>query len=325
MPRVVAVFGATGTQGSAVVNALLEDKTFVPRAITRNASSDAAKALAARGAEVATGDLWDRESIKKALEGCEAVFGVTNYNDPSIVRGDTAGEIVQGKQLVDVAKEIGIKFFVWSSLPNSTKLSGGKYPGIHHFDSKAAVEDYLRASGLPNASIHTGSFAENIINFPYTFGKDQSGAYELRAPLFSPTKTVPILWVEKTLGPIVLALLKHYQDRADEVLDKTFHVANAHITFPGFAKVLSKGAYPSLLLRSGTSTDGKSSAAIDKPVKFVSPPTTGVKEFDAMNEYVSEIGLFRDAVLPDPRLVALGVKFATLEDFAQERAKPHFA
>lgn len=62
------------------MNALLEDKTFVPRAITRNASSDAAKALAARGAEVATGDLWDRESIKKALEGCEAVFGVSLFN-----------------------------------------------------------------------------------------------------------------------------------------------------------------------------------------------------------------------------------------------------
>lgn len=95
MPRIVAVFGATGTQGtgaivtepliftidqaatgSAVVNALLEDKTFVPRAITRNASSDAAKALATRGAEVVTGDLWDKESIKKALTGCEAVFGV---------------------------------------------------------------------------------------------------------------------------------------------------------------------------------------------------------------------------------------------------------
>ncbi|KAF7985837.1 hypothetical protein HWV62_516 [Athelia sp. TMB] len=340
MPRVVAVFGATGTQGSAVVNALLEDKTFVPRAITRNASSDAAKALAARGAEVATGDLWDRESIKKALEGCEAVFGVTNYNDPSIVRGDTAGEIVQGKQLVDVAKEIGIKFFVWRLVwffPAAyTQLStiaalfrtaqNCQVANTQEYIiSIAAVEDYLRASGLPNASIHTGSFAENIINFPYTFGKDQSGAYELRAPLFSPTKTVPVLWVEKTLGPIVLALLKHYQDRADEVLDKTFYVANAHITFPGFAEVLSKGAYPSLLLRSGTSTDGKSSTAIDKPVKFVSPPTTGVKEFDAMNEYVSEIGLFRDAVLPDPRLVALGVKFATLEDFAQERAKPHFA
>lgn len=97
MPRIVACFGATGTQGthvltsapttcaerrytilgSSVVNALLKDKTFVPRAITRNASSEAAKDLVARGAEVVTADLWDRESIKKALTGCEAVFGVS--------------------------------------------------------------------------------------------------------------------------------------------------------------------------------------------------------------------------------------------------------
>ncbi|KZP02738.1 NmrA-like protein, partial [Athelia psychrophila] len=75
MSRIVAVFGATGTQGSSVVNALLQDKTFSPRAITRNPSSDAAKALAARGVEVVTGDLWDKESIRKAVAGCEAVFG----------------------------------------------------------------------------------------------------------------------------------------------------------------------------------------------------------------------------------------------------------
>ncbi|KAF7973254.1 hypothetical protein HWV62_15771 [Athelia sp. TMB] len=323
MSRIVAVFGATGTQGSAVVNALLEDKVFVPRAITRNASSDAAKALAARGAEVVTGDLWDRESIKKALAGCEAVFGVslfggsnlsgahliasqvTNYNDPSIAGGDTAGEIVQGKQLIDVAKEVGIKFFVWSSLPNSTKLSGGKYPGIHHFDNKAAVEDYLRASGLPNATVQTGWFAENVINYPFVFGKGEGEAYEIKIPLFGPTKTIALLWVEHELGQSVLALLKHYQDRADEVLNKTFYVANAQITFPEFAEVLSK--------------------AIGKPVEVVSPPTTGVKELDIMNAYASDIGLYRDVVLPDPRLVALGVKFATIEDFAQERAKPRFA
>ena len=62
--------------GSSVVNSLLEEKTFLPRAITRNPTSDAAKTLAARGAEVVIGDLWDKESIKKALTGVEAVFGV---------------------------------------------------------------------------------------------------------------------------------------------------------------------------------------------------------------------------------------------------------
>jgi putative NADH-flavin reductase len=103
MPRIVVVFGATGNQGavaffkprteslkrfypppfhvgSAVVDALLADKTFSPRAVTRNASSEAARQLAARGVEVVTGDLWDKESIKQALTGCEGVFGVSELS-----------------------------------------------------------------------------------------------------------------------------------------------------------------------------------------------------------------------------------------------------
>lgn len=64
--------------GSAVVDALLADKTFTPRAVTRNASSEAAKHLASRGVEVVVADLWDKESIKHALAGSEGVFGVSN-------------------------------------------------------------------------------------------------------------------------------------------------------------------------------------------------------------------------------------------------------
>lgn len=61
------------------MNAILRDKEFIPRAITRNPSSDAAQALAARGVEVVTGDMWEKESIRKALTGCEAVFGVSAH------------------------------------------------------------------------------------------------------------------------------------------------------------------------------------------------------------------------------------------------------
>ena len=63
-----------------MVDALLADKTFSPRAVTRNASSEAARQLAARGVEVVTGDLWDKESIKQALTGCEGVFGVSELS-----------------------------------------------------------------------------------------------------------------------------------------------------------------------------------------------------------------------------------------------------
>jgi len=304
MPRIVVVFGATGNQGSAVVNALLADKTFTPRAVTRNASSEAAKQLVARGVEVVTGDLWDKESIKHALTGSEGVFGVTNFYDPSIMESNPKGEVDQGKLLIDTAKEVGVKFFVWSALPHATNLSNGKYPGISHFDNKAEVEEYLKQSGLPNATVYTGWFCENLWNLGYLV-KVADGTYELSVARYSPTASNALLWVQKDLGDSVLALLKHYQDRGDEILNKTFYVANAHITFPDFAKILS--------------------AAIGKPVKFTAPPTSGMHEHDVMYDFLSDIGLYRDSDLPDPRLVALGVKFGSLEEFAEQCVKPRFS
>jgi uncharacterized protein YbjT (DUF2867 family) len=76
MSRIATVFGATGTQGSSVVAALQADGTFVPRAITRNKNSNAALKLASQGVEVVEADLWNKESLVKALAGSECVFGL---------------------------------------------------------------------------------------------------------------------------------------------------------------------------------------------------------------------------------------------------------
>jgi uncharacterized protein YbjT (DUF2867 family) len=52
--KIIAVVGATGAQGGGLVRAILADpqSPFAVRAITRDPNSDAAKALAAAGAEV---------------------------------------------------------------------------------------------------------------------------------------------------------------------------------------------------------------------------------------------------------------------------------
>lgn len=39
--------------------------------------------------------------------------------------------------------------FVYSSLPDATKLSGGKYTRVWHFDSKSAVADFIRRQRGP--------------------------------------------------------------------------------------------------------------------------------------------------------------------------------
>lgn len=41
--KIIAVFGATGTQGGSVVRDLIKDGEFAVRAITRNPDSDSSK------------------------------------------------------------------------------------------------------------------------------------------------------------------------------------------------------------------------------------------------------------------------------------------
>lgn len=65
--------------GSSVLNAVLADGTFTPRAVTRDPSSEKAAKLVARGIKVVKGDLWDKNSLVNAMNGCEAVFGVCRF------------------------------------------------------------------------------------------------------------------------------------------------------------------------------------------------------------------------------------------------------
>ena len=79
--KIIAVIGATGAQGGGLVRAILDDPDggFAVRAITRNLSSDKAKALAEAGAEVVAAELDDAASLEKAFSGAYGAFCVTNY------------------------------------------------------------------------------------------------------------------------------------------------------------------------------------------------------------------------------------------------------
>ena len=68
MNNIIAVIGATGAQGGSVATEFLRLDGWKVRAITRNASSDKAKALQLQGAEVVTADCWDEASLVKAFE-----------------------------------------------------------------------------------------------------------------------------------------------------------------------------------------------------------------------------------------------------------------
>ena len=122
---VILITGATGQQGGATARALLADGHKVV-AMTRNPSSEKARALTSLGAEVIPGDLDDEASLRSALEGKWGVFAVQNTWEAGV-----EGEEEQGKRLALLAKEAGVEHYVYASVGSADQDTG-----IPHFDNK---------------------------------------------------------------------------------------------------------------------------------------------------------------------------------------------
>lgn len=135
--KVIAVFGATGTQGGSVVRALREQGRFRVRAITRDARK--ARGLAD---EVAEADLERPETLAAALQGAHGVFLVTNF----WARPDV-DELAQGRAAVAAAKAAGVRHFVWSTLPDVEAIGEGRFH-VKHFTDKAKVDAVVAAAGF---------------------------------------------------------------------------------------------------------------------------------------------------------------------------------
>lgn len=115
-PTQVFVCGATGTQGGATARHLLKAGVKV-HALTRDPSSEKAKALESLGAKIFPGSYEDAESLKAALAGCDGIF--LNFV-PSFV--DQTEESRQGKHVIAAAKEAGVKHAVYASLMSHDEL-----------------------------------------------------------------------------------------------------------------------------------------------------------------------------------------------------------
>src|SRR5579872_6758602 len=150
--RIVLVTGATGRQGGAVITQL-RNKNFPLRAVTRNPNKPEARAFVGHGTEVVRADLNDPESLARAVDGVYGVFAVQTPAEHGV-----AVEVRQGMNLADAAKRMRISHFVYSSV-----ASADQQTGIPHFDSKARIEDHIRATGLRYTIIRPVFFMENLL------------------------------------------------------------------------------------------------------------------------------------------------------------------
>jgi uncharacterized protein YbjT (DUF2867 family) len=102
--------------------------------------------------------LNSKDSLQAALKGSHTVFLVTNYWETA----DPKTEITQGKNVADVAKEVGVQHLIFSSLLSATKVSEGRLSHVPHFDGKAEIEQYIRDSGVPSTFYLPGYFMSNL-------------------------------------------------------------------------------------------------------------------------------------------------------------------
>ncbi|MER7773357.1 NmrA/HSCARG family protein [Kitasatospora sp. NPDC096140] len=190
----IAVFGATGQQGGAVVDALLDHNARV-RALVRNPQSDRARALAARGVELAAVRADDPASLTAAL----ATVGGFSFMTPEANSlEEVEAEIRIGTALVDAAVEAGVPHVVFNSVFGADRESG-----VPHHDSKQSIEEHLRQSGLRASVVRATAFMENFASVMAP--SLEHGEIVLRMPL--PEDVALKMISVRDIGRVAAALL----------------------------------------------------------------------------------------------------------------------
>src|SRR5919198_1519530 len=237
--KIIAVVGATGTQGGGLCRAILADPNggFAVRAITRDRNKDSAKALKAQGAEVVSANLDDVESLKKAFAGAHGVYAVTNFWEHFSAEKEKA----QAKNIADAAKAAGVKHVIWSTLEDTRALMD---PGdkrmpflqekyrVPHFDAKAEADAYF--SGLPVTYLVTSFYWDNLYMFGLAPKKGDDGVYSWTYPMGN-SKLAGI--AVEDIGKVAYGIFK----AGPQYIGKTVGITGENLTLVELGEKLSKG------------------------------------------------------------------------------------
>ncbi|GKU08557.1 unnamed protein product, partial [Fusarium langsethiae] len=83
-------------------------------------------------------------------------------------------EEAQGKSIMDIAADLPeLEHLIWADLPNARKISDGQYTNVYHWQSKAAVSDYIRlqkpALWKRTTTVLFPNYFENCVTQPATY------------------------------------------------------------------------------------------------------------------------------------------------------------
>ena len=286
----IFVTGGTGFVGPKVVRALRDEERPV-RVLARLPEKH--ESLRNAGCEVVAGDVTDPESLRRAVDGCEAVVhlvGLPPFSNPKAIdRVMTQGT----RDLVDAAKEAGVSRFVLMSALGASEETVDVAP---YYAAKVAMEEAVKASGLDHV----------IFRPSFIFGRDGGLlAQQIRIIRLSPVTPVlsrhrmqPI-WVEDVRAFFAKAV------SAPEAANRTFDIGGPdRVTWAELheriRRILGKRrvtvAMPPGLLKAGAQ------------VGRLLPPLGGARDAIEMLDYGDNVGD------PEPANETFGVRPIGLDE-----------
>ena len=238
--KVIAVVGGTGAQGGGLVRAILADPDggFAARVLTRDPSSEKARALAGLGVEVVQADIDDESSVRAAFDGAYGAYCLTNFWE----HFSAEKENEQAANMARAAKDAGLEHVIWSTFEDTRDwipldddrmpTLQGKYK-VAHFDGKAEANHFFTDLGLPTTLLLTSAYWENFIHFGWGPQRGEDGVLAVTYPMAD--KLLPSIAVED-IGKSAYGIFK----AGDELIGKTVGIAGEHLTGEQIAAAFAK-------------------------------------------------------------------------------------
>jgi uncharacterized protein YbjT (DUF2867 family) len=238
--KTIVVVGATGAQGGGLARAILHDPDgpFRVRALTRNARSEKAEALARLGAEVVEADLDDPESLKRAFQGAYGAYCLTNFWE----HFSPDKELAQAANMAEAAADAGLEHVIWSTLEDTRKwvpLDDDRMPTlmgrykVPHFDAKGEADRLFSDRNVPTTFLLTSFYWENFIHFGLGPKRDPDGVLALTLPMGD--AKLPGMGCED-IGRCAYGIFR----RGGDLIGKTVGIAGEHLTGAQMAAALTR-------------------------------------------------------------------------------------
>jgi len=238
--KIITIFGATGAQGGGLARSILADRDgpFAVRAVTRDLNSDAARALAAAGAEVVAANLDDAAAVERAFAGAYGAYCVTFF----WAHFSPERELVEARLMAQAARAAGLQHVIWSTLEDTRRWMQlddprmptlmGRYK-VPHFDAKGEADQLFRDAGVPTTFLLTSFYWDNLI----FFGSGPKPAADGKLDFVLPMGEAKLPGIAaEDIGRCAHGVFR----RGSELTGQTVGIAGEHLTGAEMAAALTR-------------------------------------------------------------------------------------